>query len=192
MHLLNTKTHTRRAFLQRAGQLGLAGVATPLALNLAALGEAAAFDAQDYKALVCVFLYGGNDYANTVVTYDATRHGRYAQLRGGATGQSLVISREALAATVLRPTSPLPNGAQYALAPDMPEMAQLFNTGRLAVQLNVGPLVQPLTRLQFDTRALPQPPKLFSHNDQQSVWQAQGAEGSTRGWGGNLGDLALV
>ena len=70
MYLLNPSLHSRRAFLRRSGQLALAGTALPFALNLAAMGEAAAFDASDYKALVCVFLYGGNDYANTVVTYD--------------------------------------------------------------------------------------------------------------------------
>ena len=76
----------------------------------------------------------------------------------------------------------------------MPGMAQLFNTGKAAVQLNVGPLVVPLTRAQYSSnnRALyPLPPKLFSHNDQQSVWQSSSPEGSTVGWGGNLGDLAL-
>lgn len=191
MHLIQTELHSRRAFLRRASQLGLAGVAAPMALNLAALGEASAFSASDYKALVCVFLYGGNDYANTVVTYDEARHARYTQLRGAASGQSLAWSRTALAPNLLVPTTALPGGDQYALAPEMPEMARLFNSGRLAVQLNVGPLVQPLTRAQYQARSAAQPPKLFSHNDQQSVWQAQGAEGSTRGWGGNLGDLAL-
>lgn len=192
MHLLDLENHTRRAFLRRASNLAVAGVATPLAVNLAALGEAAAFNANDYKALVCVFLYGGNDYANTVVTYDAARHARYAQLRGGATGQSLVIPRASLAATELKPNVALPGGAQYALAPEMTAMARIFNEGRLAVQLNVGPLIRPLTRRQFEQGVLSQPPKLFSHNDQQSVWQAQGAEGSTTGWGGNIGDLALT
>ena len=191
MHLLDFENHTRRAFLRRASHLALAGVAAPMAVNLAALGEAAAFEANDYKALVCVFLYGGNDYANTVVAYDDARHARYARLRGGATGQSLVIPRASLAPNELKPTVALPDGAQYALAPEMADMARIFNEGRLAVQLNVGPLVQPLTRKQYEARVLPQPPKLFSHNDQQSVWQAQGAEGSTRGWGGNIGDLAL-
>ena len=57
---------SRRAFLRRAGHLALAGAATPFGLNLAAFGDAAAFDASDYRALVCVFLYGGNDYANTL------------------------------------------------------------------------------------------------------------------------------
>ena len=70
MHLLQPHVHSRRAFLRRTGQLALTGTALPFALNLAAIGEAAAFDATDYKALVCVFMYGGNDYANTVVAYD--------------------------------------------------------------------------------------------------------------------------
>ncbi len=191
MHHLDPNHHTRRAFLQRAGQLALAGTATPLALNLAAIGEAAAFNATDYKALVCVFLLGGNDYANTVVPYDEARYAIYNRLRGTGSDGKLVIPRPALAATELRPTLPLPDGTRYALAPEMPEMATLFEQGRLAVQLNIGPLVMPLTRQQYQARVLPQPPKLFSHNDQQSLWQAQGAEGSTRGWGGNIGDLAL-
>ena len=60
------------------------GVATPLAINLAAMSEAAAFDNTDYKALVCIFLYGGNDYANTVVPYDAANYALYHQIRAGA------------------------------------------------------------------------------------------------------------
>lgn len=67
MHLLQPHLHSRRAFLKRSGQLALTGTALPLALNLAAMGEAAAFDATDYKALVCVFMYGGNDYGKSVV-----------------------------------------------------------------------------------------------------------------------------
>ena len=65
---------TRRVVLQRALHLGAMGVAAPLAINLAAISEAAAFDNTDYKALVCIFLYGGNDYANTVVPYDPTNY----------------------------------------------------------------------------------------------------------------------
>lgn len=196
MHLIQPDRHTRRAFLRRSTQLGLAGTALPFALNLAAMGEAAAFTATDYKALVCVFLYGGNDYANTVVTYDDESYNRYAAIRGGAgqAGGGIALAKAALADTVLNPTAPLAGGRQYALHPAMPGMAQLFNTGKAAVQLNVGPLVVPLTRAQYSgsNRALyPLPPKLFSHNDQQSVWQSSSPEGSTVGWGGNLGDLAL-
>lgn len=191
MNFIDPNKHTRRAFLNRAARLAIAGTATPMALNLAALGEAAAMTATDYKALVCVFLYGGNDYANTVVRFDDVGHGQYTQLRSAGSSGTLVIPKASLAATELKPTTALTGGVKYALAPEMRGMANLFDQGRLAVQLNVGPLVVPLTRQQYNTRALAQPPKLFSHNDQQSVWQAQGAEGSTRGWGGNLGDLAL-
>jgi uncharacterized protein (DUF1501 family) len=197
MHLLQPQLHTRRAFLRRSGQLAGAGVAMPLALNLAAMGEAAAFNATDYKALVCVFLYGGNDYANTVVTYDDPSYNLYNTARGGGAGQSaggLALARASLGATVLSPTVALPNGRQYALHPSMTGLANLFNSGRAAVQLNVGPLVVPLTRAQYkstDRKTYPLPPKLFSHNDQQSIWQSSSPEGSTIGWGGNLGDLAL-
>jgi uncharacterized protein (DUF1501 family) len=77
----------------------------------------------------------------------------------------------------------------------MTGLTHLFNTGKMAVQLNVGPLVKPLTRAQYnssDKVANPRPPQLFSHNDQQSVWQSSSPEGSTIGWGGNMGDLALA
>jgi uncharacterized protein (DUF1501 family) len=84
---------------------------------------------------------------------------------------------------------------KYALNPSMTGLAGLFNAGKAAVQLNVGPLVVPLTKAQYsgsDRTTYPLPPKLFSHNDQQSIWQSSSPEGSTIGWGGNLGDLALA
>ena len=187
MHFIQPEQHTRRAFLRRAGQLAFTGTALPTVMNLAAIGEAAAFNATDYKALVCVFLFGGNDYANTVINYDATSHAQYATIRGG-----IAIPRADLAATVLNPTAPLPDGKQYALHPAMGGLANLFNTGAAAVQLNVGPLVVPLTRQQYNSNSasFPRPPKLFSHNDQQSVWMTSAAEGTTTGWGGHAGDLA--
>lgn len=201
MHLLQPHLHTRRAFLKRSGQLALTGTALPLALNLAAIGEAAAFDATDYKALVCVFLYGGNDYANTVVTYDDPSYNLYNSIRGGGAAQTaggIALAKADLAATLLAPTTApvdvLGQTRQYALHPSMSGLAGLFNAGHAAVQLNVGPLVLPLTRAQYSStnRALyPLPPQLFSHNDQQSIWQSSSPEGSTVGWGGNIGDLAL-
>lgn len=196
--IIDSGKHTRRAFLQRTGQLAAVGAATPFALNLAAIGEAAAFNASDYRALVCVFLYGGNDYANTVVNYDPTNHARYAAIRSAgasAGGPNIALPRADLGPTVLRPAAPLAGGMQYALHPRMTALADLFNRGKAAVQLNVGPLVMPITREQYlsgNTTRYPLPPKLFSHNDQQSVWQSQSAEGSTRGWGGRIGDLALA
>jgi uncharacterized protein (DUF1501 family) len=181
----------RRAFLKRAGAVSALGAGAPLALNLAAAGEAAAFTANDYKALVCVFLFGGNDHANTVVPYDATNHALYAKIRS-----QLALSRSSLAATALSPRTAqtLTDNLQFALAPQLTALKSLWDSGQCAIQLNVGPLVVPTTLAQYnsaDRRANPLPPRLFSHNDQQSVWQAQGAEGTTVGWGGRLGDLAL-
>lgn len=184
----------RRAFIRRAGQLALAGPALPWAINLAAFGDAAAQTATDYKALVCVFLLGGNDHANTLVAYDEASYATYHRIRGGGPGEQaseLALARADLAGTVLRPRQPLSGGRVFALHPSMRGLADLFNAGRAAVQLNVGPLVVPTTRRQFASKSVPLPPKLFSHNDQVSVWQSSQPEGSTVGWGGRLGDLAL-
>jgi uncharacterized protein (DUF1501 family) len=194
MHFIQPDHHTRRAFLRRAGQLAFTGAALPTALNLVAMGEAAAFNATDYKALVCVFLFGGNDYANTVVNYDTDSYGRYNTIRGGRTdfsGGGIAIPRSDLAPTLLDPTTALAGARQYALHPSMTGLAGLFNSGAAAVQLNVGPLIAPMTRTQYNSGSVPRPPKLFSHNDQQSVWQSSQAEGARTGWGGHMGDLAL-
>jgi uncharacterized protein (DUF1501 family) len=181
-------TASRRAFLKRASALSVAGVAAPWAINLAALAEASAAGATDYKALVCVFLYGGNDYANTVVPYDSSSHAAYTLAR-----PSFAHTREALAATALTPAAAPVDSAgvahQYALAPNLAPLLPLFNAGKLGVLLNVGTLVQPTTKLQYTNKSVKLPPKLFSHNDQQSVWQSSSPEGATSGWGGRMGDL---
>ena len=195
----NRELWTRRLVLQRAMQLGAMGVATPLAINLAAISEAAAFDSTDYKALVCVFLYGGNDYANTVVPYDDPNYNLYHAIRGGGPGQTaggIALARADLATTALTPQGGqvLTDNLQYALNPNLTGLKGLWDQGKLAVQLNVGPLIQPTTIAEYrhTNRVLyPLPPKLFSHNDQQSIWQSNGSEGSTIGWGGRLGDIAL-
>ena len=175
---------SRRAFLRRGAALSVAAGATPFAMSLAAMGEAAAATATDYKALVCVFLYGGNDYANTLVTYDPTSYNAMLQFRA-----PLAIARDSLTPLVLNPTTALPNGRQYALAPGLDPLLPLFNAGQMSVLLNVGSLIQPTTKAQYQAGSVPLPPKLFSHNDQQSFWQSSSPEGAASGWGGRLGDL---
>lgn len=193
----HTVDHQRRALLRRATQLAAAGSALPFALNLAAVGEAAAFSATDYKALVCIFLFGGNDQSNTVVPYDEASYARYQRIRGvSATGlpNGIALARSSLAATELRPSTAPSDGLRYALHPQLGPLASLFHAGKAAVLLNVGPLRMPISRAQYDGGdrvRFPIPPQLFSHNDQQSVWQSGGAEGSVAGWGGLAGDLAL-
>ena len=190
---------TRRAFLQRSGQFAIAGAASSYALGLHNIAQAAAFDGGGgYKALVCIFLFGGNDHSNMIVPFDASNYARYSAIRGGdgEAGGGIAIPRADLAATAL--TTPddqrLTNDIRYAMNPFMPRMARRFAEKRMAPLLNVGPLVAPLTLEQYKSsnhRAYPRPAKLFSHNDQQSTWQSFNSEGSTVGWGGRLGDLAL-
>ena len=179
-----TMDQSRRAFLKRASALSIAGQATSFVLNLAASGEAAAATASDYKALVCVFFYGGNDYANTLPPFDSARHTFYTSQR-----PSFAHTQAALQPTLLNPTTPLPGGAQYALAPGLAPLMPIFNAGRMAVMLNVGTLVQPTTKSQYLNKSVQLPPKLLSHNDQQSYWQACSPEGAATGWGGRIGDF---
>lgn len=184
----NTVNASRRAFFKRASALSLAGIATPWALNLATLAEASAATASDYKAIVCIFLYGGNDYANTLVPYDTSSYNSYQTLR-----PALAYQRSSLANTLLTPSSAPVDSAgvsrQFALAPELAPLLPLFNAGKMGALLNVGTLVQPTTKAQFLNKSVPLPPKLFSHNDQQSVWQSSSPEGATSGWGGRMGDL---
>ena len=179
-----TTEASRRAFLKRSSMLAMAGAAAPWALNLAAMSEAAAATATDYKALVCVFLYGGNDYGNTLIPVDSARYALYQGMR-----PSLAYTQAQLAATVLDPNVALGGGLQYAIAPELAPLLPIFNAGKMGVMLNVGTLVQPTTKAQYTSGATPLPPRLFSHNDQQSVWQSSSPEGATSGWGGRMGDL---
>ena len=146
----------RREFLLRACALGASHAAAPLALNLAALGAAAAQSAPaDYKALVCVFLYGGNDPFNTLVPFDAAAYRAYAAARS-----DIALPRPALQATALRGKAAPDNGAQFALAPSLAPLAPLFERGEMAVVLNVGPLVVPTTQADYIGARVPLPPKL--------------------------------
>ena len=183
---MSLKELTRREFLKRSSALSLAGAAAPWALNLAAIGEAAALTATDYKALVCVFLYGGNDYADTLVPYDAANYNAYQTIR-----TTIARARDTLTATALTPAVALPDARQMALAPELALLKPIFDAGKMGVVLNIGTLIQPTTLAQYNAKSVPLPPKLFSHNDQQSVWQSSLPEGATSGWGGRMGDLFL-
>ncbi|MEL0027394.1 MAG: hypothetical protein VW625_01810, partial [Perlucidibaca sp.] len=111
---MTQSSFSRREFLRQSSLLGMLGGAAPWALNLAAIGEAAAqtVAGDDYKALVCVFLVGGNDHGNTVIPFDAANYNAYAGIRGG-------LARPASALTPLIPTEALADGRQFALAPEL-------------------------------------------------------------------------
>ena len=184
---IDAGTPSRREFLKRSVLLSaVAATGAPLALNLAAIGEAAAQSASDYKAIVCIFLNGGNDYANTLVPYDQSTYNAYAGLRA-----NLAYTRDELTSTLLVPDgNGLPGGVQYALPPELLPLKRLFDERKhLAPVLNVGTLIEPTTKLQFNTKSVRIPPRIGSHNDQSSFWQSSLAEGATSGWGGRMGDL---
>jgi uncharacterized protein (DUF1501 family) len=195
----NQTEFSRRNFMKRGAQAAaLTGVAS-YATGLTAIGEAAAFSAgnDDYKALVCVFLKGGNDHSNTLIPFDATNYARYSALRGGdgEGGGGLALPRASLAQTVLQPAEgqTLTDDQLFALSPAMTRLSGLYRQGAMAPLLNIGPLLAPLTLEQYKSRnhkANPRPAKLFSHNDQQSTWQSGLPEGAPTGWGGRIGDLA--
>ena len=139
-------------------------------------------DRADYRALVCLFLAGGNDANNVVVPSDSTGYNAYAQGRG-----ALALPKDSLLALAPR----TPDGRTFALHPSMPELRELFGVGRLAILANVGTLVVPTTKAQFQGKTVPLPNALFSHNDQQVQWQSSLPDSKlfTSGWGGRLADL---
>ncbi|MDB6001387.1 MAG: hypothetical protein JWP52_3086 [Rhizobacter sp.] len=193
---------SRREFLRRATALSVVGsVGAPFALNLAALGTAAAQAAGDYKAIVCLFFYGGNDSYNMVLPTDAASWASYMAVRNQQpdpislravgtpinTGAGLGSLDRLGGVLAIEPRNS--QGRTFALHPSMGLARDLFASGRLAVLPNIGTLVQPTTKAQYKTASFKKPDKLFSHNDQQSTWQTLHPEGATVGWGGRMGDL---
>jgi uncharacterized protein (DUF1501 family) len=186
---------TRRGLLKSTAALALQRVSIPMATSLGLMADAAAQSANDYKALVCIFLYGANDHYNTVIPYDVATHTNYYNIRkgtptAGTVYDGIAIGRNALSATAL--STALSDGRQMALNPEMSALKTLFENKRASILMNVGPLVVPTSRIQYDNKSVPLPPKLFSHNDQQAYWQSSfQTEGGASGWGGRTADLLL-
>jgi uncharacterized protein (DUF1501 family) len=176
---------SRREFLRTAAHVSVAGAAAPFALNMAGIGAAAAQTANDYKALVCLFMFGANDHNNTVIPYDTANFNAYTAARAGITR----LQTDLLPLTPELPLIGTNAGRQFALPIEMAPLKTIWDAGKLAIMANVGPLIVPTTKAQYQNAQVPLPPKLFSHNDQQSVWQASMPEGARQGWGGKLGDL---
>lgn len=188
----------RREFLRNAICAGLGGAGLYSALGNLRLVEAAtraygpnAFD--DYKALVCVFLFGGNDSLNTVIPRSNADYQRYATARA-----TLKVPQNQLLALTPQAGGGASDGADYALQAcqrgddtiGMSGLQGLFNTGRTAILGNVGTLIRPVTKAQYQNGSVELPPQLFSHNDQQSYWQVSRADdGRNLGWGGRIADL---
>ncbi len=175
--------HTRREFLRRSALLAGAGFAAPWALDLAGVASASPDAADDYRALVCLFMYGGNDHYDTFIPNDDTSYAAYAAARTS-------IARERSTILPIRPTGGFSGAGTFGFAPELPGLHGLFESGSCAVVTNLGTLIRPLTKAAYDTESN-RPPQLFSHNDQQSYWQSSSPEGATTGWGGRIADLVL-
>jgi uncharacterized protein (DUF1501 family) len=168
----------RREFLRTTCCSAAAGFAAA-SFSRFGMVNALAQSATDYKALVCVFLFGGNDSNNMVIPFDTTGYGAYKTARGGL----------ALAQASLLPITPTALGQPFALHPKFTGMQSLFNQKQMAVVANVGTLIQPTTRAQFRGRGAQVPINLFSHSDQEAQMQtAILNKVAETGWAGRTAD----
>jgi uncharacterized protein (DUF1501 family) len=166
----------RRNFLKGLGAITAANTLPGLsAMNAYA-------QSADYKALVCVFLYGGNDANNMVVPVQAAEYATYAAARG-----SIALPQASLVPLAQA------SGTRFGLHANLAPLQQIWTNGDLALLLNAGPLVQPVTRAQYRANRSTRPANLFSHDDQQEQNQtAIPNNQATTGWGGRLGDRVLA
>ena len=172
----------RRALIQRAamvavGSSSLAGLTTQFSLANAQVATGT-----DYRALVCVFLYGGNDAFNMLVPHSAGDYAAYAETR-----RSLAIAREDL--LPLSPANSMP--ADYGLHPQMADLKVLFDTGKLSFIGNVGTLIEPTSQTDYLNNRVALPPQLFSHNDQQNFVMSLQANRNRQGWASRMADHML-
>lgn len=188
----------RRTFLRNATGLALGASAANAIFDLRLMQTALAQSGgsyPDYKALICVFLNGGNDGNNLVIPFDTERYGTYSTVRGAG----LALFRDSATAVAtgtngntyfgLPLSTARTGGEEAAVHSAMPQLQTLFDAGKLAFVRNVGVLTEPLTRSEFRSNKKKKPPQLFSHNDQVMQWQTSLPDLISRtGWGGRLMD----
>jgi uncharacterized protein (DUF1501 family) len=184
MHDKNISVITRRDFIRRAACAAVGTAAMTAAIrDLRFMNAAVAqLNINDYKALVCIFLQGGNDSNNLILPTLPSQYNNYAAIRTPV----LAIPQSA----ILPVTSLDGDGNTYGLHPSCPELQTLFGEGKLAFLFNTGTLVYPITRTQYLAGTTAKPPQLFSHADQQTQWQTSVPDQPpTTGWGGRCADL---
>jgi len=175
---------SRRSFIRRAACAAVGTVAMTSAIRDLRFMNAAVAQSgiSDYKALVCIFLQGGNDSNNLIIPTLQSEYNNYAQIRTPV----LAIPQSA----ILPVTSLDGDGNTYGLHPSCPELQTLFGEGKLAFLFNTGTLVYPITRAQYLAGSGSKPPQLFSHADQQTQWQTSIPDQPPQsGWGGRCADL---
>jgi uncharacterized protein (DUF1501 family) len=178
---------SRRDFLIRTTCAGLSAAAAQASLNKLGLMNLYAKPSAptDYRAMVCIFLDGGNDSNNMVVPRDSYWTNQYAVARPSSSGLQIPSGN-----LVALNNPPALGGRAFGLHPSLPELAALYNVNKLAVVSNVGPLVVPVTQANIDSK--PTPYSLFSHSDQIDCWQTGRADQRiATGWGGRTTDVTV-
>ncbi len=187
----NRRKFIRQAACAALGTAGLTNCLRDLHFMNAAL---AAGPFSDYKALVCIFLAGGNDSNNLIIPTIAGEYADYANIRTPVLALPNADGSPG-AAQALNPT--VSDGHNYGLHPACYELAQMFNQttgfddlGSVAPVFNMGTLVYPMTKAQYVANTIAKPPQLFSHSDQVGHWQTSITDAPpSTGWGGRLADL---
>lgn len=180
---------SRRSAVRMLGAGAIAGTAITGAPGVFTTHAA---DTSDYRALVCVFLFGGMDSHDVVLPFDAGEYASWRNIRRSFVARQ-GVSRDLASLLSLRQVSRPPEETPtHALVPELANIKALYDAGDAAVVANVGPLVEPVTRSGFEARVARVPPRLFSHNDQQNIWQAGAPEGAQFGWGGLFADAVLA
>jgi uncharacterized protein (DUF1501 family) len=173
---------SRRHFLRSIGGVALGSSALYASMTRLQIANALVSPGDDYKALVCVFLMGGNDAFNMVIPSSTTEYNQYL-----ATRKTLAIDK-----TVLLPITPVSNlGVNYGLHPAMAEAKKLFDNKKLSIVANVGSLIEPTSKVAYNSRTVALPPQLFSHNDQQIFMQSLQSTSQRNGWMGRAAELML-
>lgn len=176
----------RRDFIKLSG-------ASLMASSMFQLGQALANSppqSGDYKALVCVFLYGGMDNHDTIIPFDEPSYAQWATHRQSLLGK---YTTPRTLANLLPIATPGRFGSRrFALPAELAGLASLYQQNKLAVIGNVGPLLSPVTASMMAQDTARLPPRLFSHNDQQSTWMSGAAEGAQFGWGGLMNDALMA
>lgn len=175
----NITSSNRRHFLKQAASIALGSSALYATSARFQLANALVQPGDSYKALVCIFLFGGNDAFNMLIPAGNSEYAAYA-----ATRQTLAIDQ-----STLLPITPATNlGLSLGLHPSMAQVQQLFNNQKLAVLANVGALVEPVTKTTVQNKTALLPPQLFSHNDQQTFLQSLQSTKRRNGWMGRAAD----
>ncbi len=186
--------YNRRQFITRS-TLGFAGAT--LGLSLLGQGTAQAANVGGYKAMVGIMLKGGMDNNDTILPKDEGSYDALKALRSGIfeshNSEDESSSRNLQNILELNVTSQARfNGRRFGLPRELSSVGEMFNAGEAAIVGNVGPLLEPATRDDFETERVLLPKRIFSHNDQQSTWMSLGVEGARLGWGGQFADAALA